>query len=131
MRGSVRRFRIPVDIRRPFNSRRNGCNGLLGTGAYAVDKQTIQVTIFHQNYTLRTSGNERDVQEIADSVDQLMTAIGSKSPNADPLRVAVLACMHLADRLRALENDLQDWKRRVDAKSEQFRAQLEQAIGGE
>jgi len=96
-----------------------------------VDKQTIQVTIFHQTYTLRTSGNERDVQEIADSVDQLMTAIGSKSPNADPLRVAVLACMHLADRLRALENDLKDWKRRVDAKSEQFRAQLEQAIGGE
>lgn len=96
-----------------------------------MDKQTIQVTIFHQTYTLRTSGNERDVQEIADSVDQLMTAIGSKSPNADPLRVAVLACMHLADRLRALENDLKDWKRRVDAKSEQFRAQLEQAIGGE
>lgn len=96
-----------------------------------VEKQTVQVTIFHQTITLRTAGNEREVQEVADSVDQLMTAIGSKSPKADPLHIAVLACLHLADRLRTLENELTDWKRRVDTKSEQFRAQLEQALGDE
>jgi len=94
----------------------------------AGDRQTVQVTIFHQTYTLRVSGDEREVQELADSVDQLMSAIAARSANADSLRVAVLACLHLADRLRALERDLNDLKQRVDSKSEQFRLLLDQVI---
>ena len=94
------------------------------------DKQTVQVTIFHQNYTLRTAGDEREIQELADSVDQIMTAIAAKSANADSLRVAVLACLHLADRLRTLEHELAQLRQRVDQKSQQFRLLLDQAIEG-
>lgn len=94
------------------------------------DKHTVQVTIFHQTYTLRTSGDEDEIQQLADSVDQLMSAIASKSANADSLRVAVLACLHLADRLRTLENELAQLRQRVDQKSEQFRLLLDQAIEG-
>jgi cell division protein ZapA len=94
------------------------------------DKQTVQVTIFHQNYTLRTAGDERDIQELADSVDQIMAAIAAKSANADSLRVAVLACLHLADRLRTLELELAQLRQRVDQKSQQFRLLLDQAIEG-
>jgi cell division protein ZapA len=94
------------------------------------DKQTVQVTIFHQTYTLRTAGDEREIQELADSVDQIMTAIAAKSANADSLRVAVLACLHLADRLRTLEHELAQLRQRVDQKSQQFRLLLDQAIEG-
>ncbi len=94
------------------------------------DKHTVQVTIFHQTYTLRTSGDEDEIQQLADSVDQLMSTIASKSANADSLRVAVLACLHLADRLRTLENELAQLRQRVDQKSEQFRLLLDQAIEG-
>jgi cell division protein ZapA (FtsZ GTPase activity inhibitor) len=93
------------------------------------DKQAIQVTIFRQSYTLRTSGNEREVQELADSVDQLMSEIAARSSSADPLRVAVLASLHLADRLRALERELNELKERVGQKSEQFRLLLDEALG--
>lgn len=93
------------------------------------EKQTVQVTILHQNYTLRTSGNERDVQELADSVDQLMNAIAARSASGDSLRVAVLACLHLADRLRSLERDFDQLRRRVEEKSQQFRLLLDKAIG--
>lgn len=94
------------------------------------DKHSVQVTIFHQTYTLRTSGGEEEIQQLADSVDQLMSAIAQKSANADSLRVAVLACLHLADRLRTIENELTQLRQRVDQKSEQFRLLLEQAIEG-
>jgi cell division protein ZapA len=94
----------------------------------AGDRKTVPVTIFHQTYTLRVADNEREVQELADSVDQLMSAIAARSATADSLRVAVLACLHLADRLRTLERDLNDLKRRVDSKSEQFRLLLDQVI---
>ena len=94
------------------------------------DKQSVQVTIFHQTYTLRASENEREVQELADTVDQLMNAVAEKSPNADSVRIAVLACFHLADRLRALERELEDLRRKVDRKSQQYRMLLDKAIGG-
>jgi cell division protein ZapA len=92
------------------------------------DKQTVQITIFHQNYTLRAAGDPRQVEELADSVDQLMNSIAVRSPNADSLRVAVLACLHLADRLRSLEGELNELRKRVEEKSERFRLLLEQAI---
>ncbi len=93
------------------------------------DKQSVQVTIFRQTYTLRAAGDERGVQELADTVDQLMNAIAARSSSADPLRVAVLASLHLADRLRALESELNELKKRVDQKSEQFRLLLDEALG--
>jgi cell division protein ZapA len=91
------------------------------------EKQPVRVTIFHQPYTLLTA-DPQSLQELADSVDQLMSAIGARSASADSLRVAVLACLHLADRLRSLEGELGDLRRRVDQKSEQFRLLLEQAL---
>lgn len=94
------------------------------------DKQSVQVTIFHQSYTLRVSGDAREVIELADTVDRLMTAIAERSPNADAVRVGVLTCLHLADQLRAIERELGDLRRRVDRKTEQFRMLLDRAIEG-
>jgi len=92
------------------------------------DKQNVQVTIFRQTYTLRTSGDEKDIQELADSVDQIMTAIAARSQSAEASRIAVLACLHIADQLRTLERELAQLRERVDKKSEQFRLLLDQAI---
>jgi cell division protein ZapA len=57
-----------------------------------------------------------------------MNAIAAKSPSADALRVAVLACLHLADRLRAIEGEFSSLQRRVQENSERFRVLLDQAI---
>jgi cell division protein ZapA len=65
---------------------------------------------------------------VAASVDALMLTIASKAPNADSTRIAVLACLHLADQLRSLERDLNILKARVDRKSEEFAGMLEQLI---
>jgi cell division protein ZapA len=91
-------------------------------------KQPVRVTILSRPYTLRTSGDPKELEAVAASVDELMLSIASRAPNADSTHIAVLACMHLADRLRALERDLVQLKERVDRKSGEFAGMLEQLI---
>lgn len=85
------------------------------------EKQPVRVTILGQQYTLLSSGDAREVMELAQEVDDLMLSIAKRQPNADSTRVAVLACLHLADRLRTL-------KQRVDRKSEEFATLLGQVL---
>lgn len=94
------------------------------------EKRPVRVTILSQSYTLLTAGDPREVEELARHLDELMLSIAAKSPNADSTRIAVLACLHLADRLHSLEQDLNRLKERVDRKSEQFAELLDQALEG-
>ncbi len=92
------------------------------------DKQPVRVTILSRPYTLLASGDPREVEEVAASVDELMLSIAAKAPNADSTRIAVLACLHLADKLRSLERDLTRLKNRVDRKTEALAGMLAQAL---
>lgn len=67
------------------------------------EKKTVRVTIFNQSYSLVTTGKESDVEDLAHRVDELMSNI-ARGTNADASRIAVLACMHLADELRSAES---------------------------
>lgn len=92
------------------------------------DKQTVRVTILSRPYVLRTAGDPHEVEEVAANVDDLMLTIAAKAPNADSTHIAVLACLHLADKLRTLESDLARLKDRVHRKSGEFAGLLEQLI---
>ena len=96
----------------------------------SADKQTVRVTILSRPYTLRTTGDPRELEEAAASVNQVMLAIAAKAPNADSTHIAVLACLHLADRLRSLEQDLNRLKSHVDRKSEEYAGMLERLLAG-
>ena len=89
---------------------------------------TVRVTIFHQQYTVSASGDAADIQSLAQEVDELMTSIAQRAGNIDASRVAVLACLHLADRLRGIERELAHLKARVNDKSRQFSVLLDSAI---
>ena len=95
------------------------------------EKQPVRVTILSRPYTLLATGDPRDVEEVAATVDELMLSIAARAPNADTTRIAVLACLHLADKLRVLERDLKGLKQRVDRKSEEFAGILEQLLASE
>ena len=92
------------------------------------ERQPVRVTILSRPYTLLATGDPREVEEVAASVDELMLSIATKAPNADSTRIAVLACLHLADKQRALERDLDRLKQRVDSKSVEFAGLLEQLL---
>ena len=68
-----------------------------------------------------------EVEALAHSVDELMTEIAQRAGNVDSNRVAVLACLHMADRLQSMERELVELKSRVDEKSRQFSILLDEA----
>ena len=88
-------------------------------------KQPVRVQIFNQSYTLVSDSDPAEVQEIAHSIDELMSAISSQTSSVDSTRVAVLACFHLADKLRAAEKQIQG----IESQSDRIVAMLEEALG--
>lgn len=80
-----------------------------------ADKKVVRVTIFQQPYALRTSGDPAETVALAEAVDNLMNRIAARTSGTDPARVAVLACLHLADQLRQLERAQEIIQRRLDA----------------
>jgi cell division protein ZapA len=94
------------------------------------EKRPVRVTILNQPYTLVAGEDAREVEELAHSVDELLHSIAAKASTADSTRVAVLACLHLADRLHTLEQDLTNLKERVGRKTEEFAGLLERALDG-
>lgn len=92
------------------------------------EKQAVRITILSRPYVLRTADDAREVEALAHSVDELMLSIASRAPNADSTHIAVLACLHLADKLRVLERELNGLKERVDRKSGEFAAMLDRLI---
>ncbi|MCL5746499.1 MAG: cell division protein ZapA [Acidobacteria bacterium] len=97
----------------------------------APEKRPVRVTILNQSYTLLATGDPREVERLAQRVDDLLYSLTEKLPNADTTRIAVLACLHLADRLQELEKDMDRLKERVERKSEEFAGLLAQVIDGE
>ncbi len=87
-------------------------------------RQPVRVQIFNQSYSVLVDGDPNDVHEIAHRIDELMFTISSRTAQGDPARVAVLACLHLADQLRTAEKQLQSF----EDKSERFASLLETAL---
>jgi cell division protein ZapA len=89
-----------------------------------MPKQPIRVHIFNQTYTLLADDDENEVQSLAHEIDALMTSIANRSSSGDSTRVAVLACLHLADKLRSAEKRLKGY----DDKSGKIAEMLEAAL---
>jgi len=93
-----------------------------------AEKKPVRVTIFNQSYTVRASGDPSEIEELARLIDDLMAGISSRTGDFEPARVAVLACLHLADRLGAVERELAGLRQRVESKSREFSLLLDQAL---
>jgi len=92
------------------------------------EKQTVRVTILNRQYTLRAAGDPSDIERMAAQLDDLMLALAAKAPSADSTHIAVLACLHLADKLTALEKEIEELRLSVDQKSEKYRGMIEELI---
>ncbi len=93
-----------------------------------MERKSVRVTIYNQPYTLGVTGEPAEVEELAQSVDALMTGIAQRAGNIDGMKVAVLACLELADKARGIEQELESLKTRVEEKSRQFSILLDEAL---
>ena len=71
------------------------------------------------------------IEQLAHKIDDLMHDIASKGGNIDSTRIAVLACLHLADQLQDAESDLATFRDKVSSKARAFSVLLDEAIGPE
>jgi cell division protein ZapA len=90
--------------------------------------EPVRVTIFNQTYSLVASEEPGRIEHLAQKVDDLMSSIAVRAGNIDATRAAVLACLHLADELDALERRLANLKDNVDHKARRFSVLLDEAI---
>jgi cell division protein ZapA len=70
-----------------------------------TDPKSVSVEIFGQRYPIRSSLDVEYVKRLATFVDGKIRAAGDSAPSGDPVRLAVLAALNIADELfRHLEN---------------------------
>ena len=91
------------------------------------EKNPVRLSIFNQTYSLLVTGDPSDMEHAAQEVDELMTTI-ARAGNNDSTRIAVLACLHLQDRLHMLERELDSLKHHVDDRTKRLSVLLDQLI---
>lgn len=79
-------------------------------------KTPVRLSIFNQSFTLLVAGDPADIVQAANEVDELMSTI-AKSGNMDSFRVAILACLHLQDRVHSLEGELEDLRDGIEGRT--------------
>jgi cell division protein ZapA len=91
------------------------------------EKQAVRLHIFNQVYSLLYAGDPSEIEHAAQEVDELMNTI-AKGGNFDSTRIAVLACLHLQERLQSLERDLRSLRSSVDDRTRHLAVLLDQVI---
>ncbi len=91
-------------------------------------QQHVRVNIFNQPYTVVAAGDPNDTIELAHEVDELMSQIARRAGNLDSTRTAVLACLHLADKLRTIERQLSTLRESVDHRTKSIAELLNRVV---
>lgn len=89
------------------------------------ERKSVKVIIYNQQYSMLTDSDPTEVDELASAVDGLIRSIASKSGTGDLGRIAVLACLHLADQLRSAERELTEVEESSSQKHDQLLKLLE------
>jgi cell division protein ZapA (FtsZ GTPase activity inhibitor) len=90
-------------------------------------RQKVQLTIFNRTFSLLVSGDPAEIEAAAEQVDQLMIDV-ARSGNFDTMRVAIVAALQLALRLRTLEQEISQVRTQVDSKTREFSRLLDTII---
>ena len=71
----------------------------------ASEGPVVTVNIFGADYALRAGADPEYIRAVAADVDRLMREIQNRVKHASATKIAVLAALQLADRLRALQSE--------------------------
>ncbi len=84
--------------------------------------QTTEVRIYGTVYSLRSDHDAGDLQRLAKRVDETMRALAPDPSGADPVKVAVLAAMNLADEAERTRRITEGQEERIDAAAKRLKA---------
>lgn len=64
-----------------------------------MDNKPIQVTILGKEYTLRSDAGEEHIKKVAYYLNEKMKLFSGQLSKKDPLKIAVLSALNIADEL--------------------------------
>jgi cell division protein ZapA len=88
----------------------------------------VKVQIFGQTYTMGGDLDERYVQQLAEYVDEKMSAVAAGSQTVDSVKVAVLAALAIADELHTLREEKRERDGALRERTEKCLTILERAL---
>jgi cell division protein ZapA len=66
-------------------------------GSVSDSNASTRVEIFGQSYNVRGDGSQNDLMELAQLVDTRMREVAAKVATVDPMKIAILAALNIAD----------------------------------
>jgi cell division protein ZapA len=93
----------------------------------------IDVQIFGSTYSLRGGSDPGAIRALADRLDAQMRELAGSAPGADPLKVAILAALRLADESSGTTDNARLREAEIADRVEALTVRLEAALraGGE
>jgi cell division protein ZapA len=88
----------------------------------------VTVTIFGQSYSLRAEEDGSYVEDLARSVDGKMRTLSESTGTSEPLRVAVLAALNLADELFKAQEQHRSTEERMETTALELLECLEESL---
>jgi cell division protein ZapA len=92
------------------------------------DPNVVSVEIRGLRYPIRSSLDARYVNGLAAYVDEKMRAAAESTPSNDPLRLAVLAALNIADELFRCQDAHQEGRTAVAERAERLERLMDAAL---
>ena len=96
-----------------------------------VQSESVTVTIFGREYTLKGDADAEYVRQVADFVDQRMGEVAKNSTVASTAKVAILAAVNIADELFREQQKRLEAVATLEDRSVQIARLLTQEVGDE
>ena len=92
------------------------------------EKKAVRVTIFGEEYTLRSQAPEAYTRACARYVDEAIRDAHLQSHVSEPHRAAILAALEITDQLFRLQRERERQDERVAGGIEALRRRVEEAL---
>ncbi|HFE64072.1 hypothetical protein B1H10_01370 [candidate division KSB1 bacterium 4484_188] len=90
-----------------------------------MEKRSIKVNIWGNEYALKSDVNPQYLQEIADYVDQKMRKLGESSQVKSSEKIAVLTALNIADEFFRLKRKHEKLVKEIESTSEEITENLD------
>jgi cell division protein ZapA len=94
----------------------------------AMHDSTV-VEIFGQTYHVRGDGNPNYLAELAQFVDSRMREVAAQVATVDPMKIAILAALNIADEFSRYRKQREDAAGMWIARTEEISDRLSRVIG--
>lgn len=91
-------------------------------------KQAVRVTIFGEEYALRSEMGEEYTRACAEHVDDRVQSVHVTGHVAEPHKAAILAAMQITDELFEARDERAELARSVHGRIHDLRRRIEQAL---